>query len=116
MPSAEAAVRRLRTGSQRAAAVAGTFTPRPAVVLPVLLVVQWAVVMRVANLARHNGWLFLDGGDGTWYSTTSWMLAQGHIPRASIGFVYSTVLAYRTDKFKGSRAPASFAVSGSGRQ
>ena len=30
--------------------------------------------------AVHNGWLYYNGGDGTWYYTTAWVLGHGQIP------------------------------------
>ena len=44
-------------------------------------------------IASHNGWQFYNGGDGSWYYTTTTVLAHGHIPQATLGFGYSLVLA-----------------------
>jgi hypothetical protein len=65
----------------------------PWAVLGPLVVVGWLVVLFVARAAVHTGWLYYNGGDGTWYYTTGWVLAHGHIPYASIGYAYPMLLA-----------------------
>lgn len=42
---------------------------------------------------RHNGWLYYQGGDQTYYYTTSWTLAGGHLPDAQVGYGWSFILA-----------------------
>ena len=58
-----------------------------------LLIGEWVVNYRAAMIAVHNGWQFYSGGDGSWYYTTTTVLAHGHIPQATLGFGYSLVLA-----------------------
>ncbi|HEY4346301.1 MAG TPA: hypothetical protein VGM80_01850 [Gaiellaceae bacterium] len=65
----------------------------PWMVLVPLAVLGWLVVAFVARVAVHSGPLYYNGGDATWYYTTSWMLGNGHIPYASIGYGYSMLLA-----------------------
>ncbi|MBV8078844.1 MAG: hypothetical protein JO186_00530, partial [Actinobacteria bacterium] len=62
-------------------------------VFVVLLLVQWAVVGVVAAIAQHNGPYYYTGGDATWYWTSAWVLAHGHIPQAVIGYGYPMLLA-----------------------
>jgi hypothetical protein len=62
---------------------------RPQAVLGALIVVQWLAVLAFALTVRHNGWLYFQGGDETWYYTTTWLLAHGHLPQAAIGYVWS---------------------------
>jgi hypothetical protein len=62
------------------------------VVLGPLLVVQWLALLAFALTVRHNGWLFYQGGDETFYYTTSWSLAGWHLPTAPIGFGWSYLL------------------------
>ena len=45
-----------------------------------------------AAVVRHNGWLFYQGGDETFFYTSSWVLAGGHIPEAAIGYGWSYLL------------------------
>jgi hypothetical protein len=63
------------------------------VVLCSLLVPQWIVVAIVASIGRHNGFLFYGGGDETWYYTSAWVLAHGHVPQGYIGYGYPFLLA-----------------------
>jgi hypothetical protein len=65
----------------------------PWVVLAPLVVAQWAAVAVFAQIVRHNGWLFYQGGDQTFFYTSSWVLAGGHIPESNIGYGWSYLLA-----------------------
>ncbi len=67
--------------------------PSPLLVLPVLVVGNWLAIVEAARIAAHRGWLFYDGGDGTWYYTSAWVLGHGHIPDAAIGYDYSLLIA-----------------------
>ena len=49
--------------------------------------------MLVAAITPHNGWLYYNGGDGTWYYTTAWVLGHGHIPLGYIGYGYPLLIA-----------------------
>jgi hypothetical protein len=42
---------------------------------------------------RHNGWLFYQGGDETFYYTDSWVLSHAHIPESEIGFAWSYLMS-----------------------
>jgi hypothetical protein len=64
----------------------------PWVVLAPLLVVQWLALLAFALTVRHNGWLYYQGGDETFYYTTSWMLSGWHLPTTPIGFGWSYLL------------------------
>ena len=64
----------------------------PWVVLTPLLLVQWLALLAFALTVRHNGWLFYQGGDETFYYTTSWMLSGWHLPTAPIGYGWSYLL------------------------
>ncbi len=68
----------------------GVTLPVPAA-LVALAAAQWAGVAAFALNVPHNGWLFYHGGDSTWYYTSSWLLAEGHLPYAHIGYVWSLV-------------------------
>src|ERR1700722_2498826 len=67
--------------------------PRPWMVLGALVVCNWLVILEAARIALHQGWLYSDGGSGTWYYTSAWVLGHGHIPLAAIGYVYSLLIA-----------------------
>lgn len=66
---------------------------RPAYVLGSLIVVQWLAVFAFAVTVRHNGWLYYQGGDQTYYYSSSWALAHGHLPQSPIGYGWSLLLA-----------------------
>jgi hypothetical protein len=58
------------------------------VLLP-LVGLQWLFLGAFVVTVRHNGWLFYQGGDETFFYTSSWSLAHGHIPDAAIGWAWS---------------------------
>jgi hypothetical protein len=62
-------------------------------VIAVLLLAQWLVVGAVAVVAQHNGVYYYTGGDATWYWTSSWVLAHGHVPQGVISYGYPFLLA-----------------------
>ncbi len=62
-------------------------------VLVPLALLGYGVAAWVGSKAVHTGWLYYNGGDGTWYYTTAWMLGHGLIPITSIGYGYPMVLA-----------------------
>jgi hypothetical protein len=68
------------------------FTREPWIVLGPLIVAQWIAVAVFAAIVRHNGWLFYQGGDQTFFYTDSWVMSHGHIPEAEIGYAWSYLL------------------------
>jgi hypothetical protein len=62
-------------------------------VLAALVVGQWVAVAVFALVVRHNGWLFYQGGDETFYYTDSWVISHAHIPESEIGFAWSYLLS-----------------------
>lgn len=62
-------------------------------VLAALVCGNWVVMFAVARIALHNGWYYFHGGDATWYYTSAWVLAHGHIPQSYIGYEYSLLIA-----------------------
>src|SRR5919201_2655940 len=73
--------------------VAGRVRGDPWRILVPLALAQWAAVAVFALVVRHNGWLFYQGGDETFYYTGSWVLARAHIPESEIGFAWSYLLS-----------------------
>ena len=57
------------------------------------MLVGWGVAVAAGRIAGHDGWLYYHGGDGTWYYTTAWVLGNGHIPAAVIGYGYPLLIA-----------------------
>src|SRR4051794_30826488 len=66
---------------------------RPAHVVGALVVVQWAALAAFVLVVRHNHWLFYQGGDQTFYYSTSWAFTQWHLPATSIGYGWSYLMA-----------------------
>ncbi len=64
----------------------------PWVVLGPLVLVQWLALVAFVVTVKHNGWLFYQGGDQTFFYTSSWIVGHGHIPDAAIGWGWSFVL------------------------
>jgi hypothetical protein len=60
----------------------------PHFVVPALVVTQWLAVAGFAMTVQRNGWLFYQGGDQTWFYTSGWVLAHGHIPETFVGWVW----------------------------
>jgi hypothetical protein len=63
------------------------------VFLAVAVVAQWIAVGLLAIAATHNGWLYYQGGDQTFFYTISWVLTHGHLPETGIGYSWSLVEA-----------------------
>jgi hypothetical protein len=67
---------------------------RPLALVAVLVAAQWLALVVFVLVVRHNGWLFFQGGDQTFYYTASWVFANGHIPKSSsVGYGWPYVLA-----------------------
>jgi hypothetical protein len=65
---------------------------RPLYVLSVLVAAEWLTILGVAVAARHNGWLYYQGGDELWHYVTAWVMGQGRLPHTSVGYAWSIVL------------------------
>jgi hypothetical protein len=80
----------LLTNLRRAAAKIGRHQPWS--VLGPLLVVQWLALIVFALNAEHNGWLYYQGGDQTYYWTDAHLLSQWTLPVAVVGYAWSYML------------------------
>ena len=58
-----------------------------------LVPLQWLVVAVIAGTAQHNGWLYYQGGDNSWYSTSAWNFAHGYLSPAVVGYGWPILLA-----------------------
>jgi hypothetical protein len=65
---------------------------RPLYVISVFVVVEWLVTLGLALKIRHNSWLFYQGGDQTFYYTTSSLLLHRHLIPTSVGYGWSMLL------------------------
>src|SRR5262245_30873052 len=65
---------------------------QPWSVLGPLLVVQWLALAVFAAAATHNGWLYYQGGDQSYYWTSAHLLSQWTLPVALVGYAWSYLL------------------------
>ena len=68
-------------------------TATPRTLLTATLALQLLAVLVFALATTHDGWLYFHGGDQLWYYTGAWMLADGVLPTAEVGYAWSVVLA-----------------------
>jgi hypothetical protein len=61
--------------------------------LATLVVAQIVATVTFALAVAHNGWLYYQGGDQIWYSTSGWSLGDLRIPNALVGYGWSLALA-----------------------
>ena len=64
---------------------AAPYAREPWSVLGPLLVVQWLALLVLALTVRHNGWLYYQGGDQTYYWTDAHLLSHWTLPTAEVG-------------------------------
>jgi len=97
MPAEPSAISRLHSSPPRLARAAGLglvrLADRPRLVLAGLVAIHWVLLLAFALTVRHNGWLFYQGGDQIWYSTTGSLLADGQLPPTRVGYGWSLLLA-----------------------
>jgi hypothetical protein len=65
---------------------------QPWSVLGPLLVLQWICLIGLALSARHNGWLYYQGGDQSYYWTGAHLLSRWTLPVALVGYAWSYLL------------------------
>lgn len=64
------------------------WAPLAAILFAKLLLIAW-----LAGRAQHNGWLYYQGGDQSWYYTSAWVISDGHLPPAIVGYAWPLALA-----------------------
>ena len=57
-----------------------------------LIVVQWLAVLALALSVHHNGWLYYQGGDQSYYWTDAHLLSRWTLPVALVGYAWSYLL------------------------
>jgi hypothetical protein len=65
---------------------------QPWSVLGPLLVLQWLCLVVFAAAAEHNGWLYYQGGDQSFYWTGAHQLSEWTLPVAAVGYAWSYLL------------------------
>jgi hypothetical protein len=65
---------------------------QPWSVLGPLLFLQWVCLLGLALSVHHNGWLYYQGGDETFYWTSAHLLSNWTLPISPIGYAWSYLL------------------------
>ena len=63
------------------------------VALASIVAVQIALTVVLFFSVDHNGWLTYQGGDQLWLVTTGWLIGQGVLPYALVGYGWPVLLA-----------------------
>ena len=66
---------------------------RPRAVLGGLITAQIAATLALALSVAHNGWVWFQGGDQIWMTTTGWLLGERELPPTEIGYLWPAVQA-----------------------
>ncbi len=70
-----------------------TVTANVRAALAAIVVGQVALTVALFFSVEHNGWLTYQGGDQIWLLTSGWLLGQGTIPYALVGWAWPLVVA-----------------------
>ncbi|NUT56714.1 MAG: hypothetical protein HOQ03_12130 [Thermoleophilia bacterium] len=84
---------RLLHGLASAERILTRVAERPLLALAGLAAAQWLLILAFALTVRHNGWIYYQGGDQIWLSSTSWLLGENQIPPAYVGYGWPLALA-----------------------
>jgi hypothetical protein len=68
-------------------------TQHVVVALGCIVAVQIALTAVLFLSVEHNGWLTYQGGDQLWLVTTGWLIGQGLLPYALVGYGWPVLLA-----------------------
>lgn len=66
---------------------------RPRAVLGTLVGIQIAATLVLALSVDHNGWVWFQGGDQIWMTTTGWLLGQAELPPTEIAYLWPAAQA-----------------------
>jgi hypothetical protein len=81
------------TAAHRVASWVDLLLERPREVLAALIGAQIVATLVLALSVEHNGWVWFQGGDQIWMSTTSWLLGRLELPPTELGYLWPTVEA-----------------------
>ena len=79
--------------ARRGGNTADRLLERPRAVLGTLIAAQIVLVIVLALSVEHNGWVWYQGGDQIWMTTTGWLLGERGLPPTEIGYLWPTVQA-----------------------
>ena len=85
-PAGSATWDRIRAALDPLFIAAAWLYARPRVVLAGLVATQWVAILAFALTVRHNGWVYYQGGDQIWYTTSAWLIGDGVLPPTYVGF------------------------------
>jgi hypothetical protein len=87
----------LRDNAAGAARVVGRtvdrLLERPRSVLASLIALQIAAIVVLALSVDHNGWVWFQGGDKIWMTTTGWLLGQRELAPTESGYLWPAAQA-----------------------
>jgi hypothetical protein len=66
---------------------------RPRTVLATLAGAQIAATLALAYRVEHNGWVYFQGGDQIWFSTTGWLLGRLQLAPTEASYLWPLVEA-----------------------
>ena len=66
---------------------------RASAALAALVLLQWACVAVYAATTEHNGWLWYQGGDHTYYLTSGALLNDAEVARTGISYLWPYMIA-----------------------
>jgi hypothetical protein len=65
----------------------------PRAVVGTLVATQIVLALVLALSVDHNGWVWFQGGDQIWMTTTGWLLGQTELPPTEIGYLWPAAQA-----------------------
>ena len=66
---------------------------RPRTVLATLVAAQITATLALALRVEHNGWVYFQGGDQIWFSTTGWLLGRLQLSPTEASYMWPLVQA-----------------------
>jgi hypothetical protein len=84
---------RRRRAWRAAVATVDRLLEHPVPVVAGLAGAQAAAAVAFSLGVPHNGWIWFQGGDQIWYSTSGWLLGGLDLPTAGVGYGWPLVLA-----------------------
>jgi hypothetical protein len=85
--------RRAATAARLCGGAIDYLLARPRAVLGTLIVGQILGVVVLALSIAHNGWVWFQGGDQIWITTTGWVLGDRNLPPTELGYLWPAVEA-----------------------
>jgi len=81
------------TAGHAVTSTADRLLARPRAVLGGLIAAQILATLVLGFSVRHNGWVWFQGGDQIWMTTTGWVFGQLELPPTEIAYLWPLVQA-----------------------